>query len=362
MKKILFTMVCAGLLCVACHKDEENTLTKNASGLNEAEYFLGNFMNVDSDGNMINRFLGEPVVGDTTVVSIRVKNVDEADKIAYSLLPDSVAIKGDKTSWQYDLKDTLNKTQASLQYAHESESCLASISVSGDCSKYVSKIQFIDSNGENTEEHHFGDTKTIDIKNYGPALFTCISNSAPYYFVHVSNTKYSMEAHDKMHYAQMKYAANLATMKNLANALANEMNEKIGAPTELVFPLQYIKRWNVDEAQNVYRLYATILGEYEGQSTFSIANPLTNIGGILEQYIEYEYKTPEFWTMYNNHDYPYSSITVGLRSYGFSANSSQEAANTTPKHEGVGSVDESYHWSYASPCDGHQFLFVVVEN
>ncbi len=192
--------------------------------------------------------------------------------------------------------------------------------------------------------YHFGDKVTKNISNYGDAEFVCISDKAPYYFIHVSSKKYSMSEKDAMHYSQTGYAATTDLLK----VVAKEIQPHI---------FDMIDNYNCLHDEDGYDFYCWNTAD------------ITNAAKVLSQYIpvndpnyqfnddtdQFTFTSEEFWVS-NSHDYPYAQIT--WNNHGCVRKGESKSSSSFNSVE----VDDAHHWSYASPCGGHRFFFIAKTN
>lgn len=202
--------------------------------------------------------------------------------------------------------------------------------------------------------YHFGDKVMKNIDNYGMAEWTCISDQAPYYFIHVSDKKYSMSEKDNMHYAQSEYAATKEKLEEVGKLMVPHIVQwtPIFESIENKHSGTKSYRWlekDVDNmAKNELSKFIPIV-ETNTNSTITISNNNITYSrsgdcvGILSE---------EFWIV-NSHDYPYAVILWKV--YG---NNIPATQNIWEHPENSIIANDAHHWSYASPCNGHRYFFI----
>jgi len=187
--------------------------------------------------------------------------------------------------------------------------------------------------------YHMGDKVTKNLSYYGDAEFVCISNSAPYYFIHVSKNDYSMSEKDKLHYSSSPYAVSVSMLNEIGEQLIKWNMEKLG------------------EGQRYYYEEDCCQIHWKKDVVKKVANELTSIIPNAKYLIDdmddicyFDYWTEEFWVN-ENHDYPYASLYVNMVG---DIIDGQNRSNTFTR--------DSYHWSYASPCLGHHMIYCAKVN
>ncbi len=197
--------------------------------------------------------------------------------------------------------------------------------------------------------YHFGDKVTKKISNYGNAEFVCISDKAPYYFIHVSSKKYSMSEKDAMSYSQTGYAATTDKLKEVAK----EIQPRI---------FSWIKNYECKYISGLFGWGTEgYLYTWKTADIMNAANTLSNYIPAFTANTEKTSKSSfiitseEFWIS-NSHDYPYACIEWNL--YG---DVQMDGRMCDSPNNNV-DIEDAHHWSYASPCLGHRFFFIAKTN
>jgi len=209
--------------------------------------------------------------------------------------------------------------------------------------------------------YHFGEKVMKNIDNYGMAEWTCISDQAPYYFIHVSDKKYSMSEKDDMHYAQSEYAATKEKLEEVGKLMLPHIVQWTpiyGSSGTDIKSYTWIKK-DIDKmANNDLSKFIPIVEtstntqiqintkEKEGIHITGVSIKCSRSGDV------FDVKSEEFWIA-NSHDYPYADIKWKVN-----GNKMPASLNIWEHPDNKVVVDDAHHWSYSSPCGGHRFFFI----
>lgn len=150
------------------------------------------------------------------------------------------------------------------------------------------------------ENHHIGATITKKVRNYGDnVVFTCISNKAPYYFVHTSEREYSAKEMNEMDYQHNSMAVDKDTLNAIAMATCDYGRSFLEKTVHNSFWNK--TEWNVDDngfAEGMCNVFGTGNAISEGTTIVSVTSKL-------------------FWIRNSDHGYPYAKFysEMSLNSY-----------------------------------------------
>ena len=167
MKKRTRILTTALLLCVSvvmsCEKDNKQGLDYS---INDAAYFIGNFVSTNLDGTISVRLTGYCLnEADDTEISIPAESWEEAVKLFKSWLPDNASCTENESSITWGMSDSEGKSQGSVVLTKKTGGLVAEAVVPSEI-PYVHTIRFIPKASwpENSYGGIFaGDWDTVDI-------------------------------------------------------------------------------------------------------------------------------------------------------------------------------------------------------
>lgn len=109
----------------SCKKDDNKEQELNSS-INEAAYFIGNFVSLNQDGSISVRLTGYCInEADDTEIAIPMESWEEAVRLFKSWLPDNASFTENESSITWGMKDSEGKSQGNVVLTKKSDGLVA---------------------------------------------------------------------------------------------------------------------------------------------------------------------------------------------------------------------------------------------